>query len=712
MSETDPMPRALASAAPFRKPSRLKRAVAWLLFLLVALAAALLLARLVETLRYRSGMAEFRNAPFPASVAIVRDNWGVPTIFGESDTDTAFGLAYAHAEDDFRTLQERLAVVRRQLGALNGADGARADYFSHLIDARGQTEAGLHRLSPEALAMARAYADGLNYFAARHPSEVVRTQLFPVTAEDIIEGFVLVSPFFFGLDGVVGDLVEGRNLDMSSTFGGPGERGSNAFAVAPARMADNATHLISNSHQPWYGVVAWYEARVVSGEGMRFQGVTFPGVPVMLMGHNERLGWTNTVNSPDMVDVYKLELDRDGEGNSYRYGYEWRELERTRVWLRVRFGPLVLPVPRMVERSVHGPVIRNDAGAFAFRYGGMGETRHLDQYYRLTKTKTLEAWREVMAMQAIPGTNFIYADHEGNIGLLYNASLPARDPAIDWSGVLPGDRPELVWETYEPASRIPFLLNPPSGFVFNANNTPLVATDPDDDFTGADFADLVGIEERLTNRAVMAQRLLSADDSLTPDELWAVKMDTTLARDTDQGRALAGTIPHLAPEPRTLMESWDWRFDGEHPADALALHLLHEVWVATYFDVEAPDPAEVAARVPTELRDTYSRLDPPLGEVLRLRRGEADLPLAGAPGVLRAIHSRPDEDGRLVAWNGDSYILWVRWPEPGAEPVAQSIMAHGAAVDDPSSPHHADQAELFARGELKPSPLPRWEERP
>jgi acyl-homoserine-lactone acylase len=358
------------------------------------------------------------------------------------------------------------------LGAMDGKSGAEVDYFSYLIDAHGQTLAGIDRLSPEARAMARAYADGINRFVADHPDEVIHRPLFPVTEVDIIEGFVLVSPLFFGLDMVVGDLVEGRNLDLSETFGDPMERGSNAFLIAPSRMEDGSTVLISNSHQPWYGPAAWYEARLASGEGWSMQGVTFPGVPTILMGHNAHLGWTNTVNRPDMVDVYQLVMDKSGK--RYELDGEWVELERKRVWLRVKMGPVTLPVPRTMERSVHGPVIRNDKGVYAFRYASEGETRHLDQYYRLMRTTTLSEWREVMAMQAVPGTNFLYADKEGNIGFLYNAAFPDRDARVDWSGVLPGDRADLIWEGYEPSENIPFLLNPPSGFIYNANNTPLM----------------------------------------------------------------------------------------------------------------------------------------------------------------------------------------------------------------------------------------------
>ena len=136
------------------------------------------------------------------------------------------------------------------------------------------------------------------------------------------------------------------------------------------------------------------------------------------------------------------------------------------------------------------------------------------------------------------------------------------------------------------------------------------------------------------------------------------------------------------------------------------------MWPSTYFDVEAPDVAEVAASVPAHLLEHFGRLDVPLGEVLRLRRGDVDLPLTGGPGVLRAIHSLEEPDGRMRAWNGDGYVLVVKWPAGGGAPETRTVMAHGAAVAHPDSPHYSDQAEMFARGQYKDSPLPSWDDRP
>ncbi|MGJ3627271.1 penicillin acylase family protein [Sphingomonas sp. MMS24-JH45] len=190
---------------------------------------------------------------------IARDGFGVPHIFGRTDPDVAYGIAYAHAEDDFSTLQEVVAMSRGRLGALTGANGAKTDYVFHLLGARETVARDYDKQPADVRALLDGYASGLNRYAARHPGEVKLRRLFPIDGRDIATGFVLRSPFFFGLDQVIGALAGDKPLPPESAGSVPDapyvtplgvdERGSNAFAVAPKRSADGATRLISK-HAP------------------------------------------------------------------------------------------------------------------------------------------------------------------------------------------------------------------------------------------------------------------------------------------------------------------------------------------------------------------------------------------------------------------------------------------------------------------------------
>ena len=650
---------------------------------------------------------------------IVRDEWGVPHIYGKTNADVAYGVARAHAEDDFFTLQDVVAMTRGRYGAIRGEEGATFDYVLALLDARGTARREYAKLDPRTRALLDAYASGLNDYAAAHQGEIKLGNLFPVNAEDIATGFALRQPFFFGLNNVVGPLAEGETLlpDPGPTLRGPlpdreaaENAGSNAFAIAPGRSGDGVTRLVSNAHQPWSGGVAWYEIVVESAEGWHFAGATFPGSPFPFLGHNEDLGWTNTVNQPDMIDVYKLVLDEAGE--NYRLDGQWLPLERSEVRLPVRFGPLVVPVTREVLRSRHGPVIRNKNGAFAFRYGGMGSLAMLDAYYALNKAKTYAEWQGILARQAVPSTNFIYADKSGTIAYWYNASIPQRLAGPDWRGVLPGDRSDLIWNALVPYDSLPHYVNPASGFVFNANNTPFVAAGKASNLSDASTPREMGVETRMTNRAYRAEKLLDEPGPIDRDRLERIKYDTGWERAGYVKQVLDGIDaldtrgdPLLA-RAQAIMAGWDMTSDGAGRADALALLVLKRPMGDSY-NGRPITPARTLLRDAAEhLMTHFGRLDPPLQDVLRLRQGPGrfavDLPLDGGNDTLRASTSWDVEaDGRLKVKHGDSFVMFVEWA-PGKPVASTSIQPFGAATTRTDSVHYSDQAALFVQHKRKP----------
>jgi penicillin amidase/acyl-homoserine-lactone acylase len=211
----------------------------------------------------------------------------------------------------------------------------------------------------------------------------------------------------------------------------------------------------------------------------------------------------------------------------------------------------------------------------------------------------------------------------------------------------------------------------------------------------------------MTNRALRAHELFGADASITRAEFDAYKFD--LAYSSRSALALrlrqlqdAGTPPDaLGAEALQALSRWDLRVDAANPHAALALLTLR------------PDDANDTAPIPTEtlrtrlrdaarrLRTRFGRLEVPWGEVNRLRHGGLDVGVGGGPDVLRAVYARPADDGRLVGHAGDSYILLAEW-DPAGVVHSRSINTFGSAVRDPRSRHHADQAPLFARQELRP----------
>ncbi|MXO89477.1 penicillin acylase family protein [Pontixanthobacter aquaemixtae] len=700
-----------------------------------------------EPFAAQKGAAPGQDRTYQAE--ILRSEFGVPHIYGETDADVAYGVAIAHAEDDFFTLQDVVAMARGRYGAIAGEEGAQIDYAYHLLDARGTAERHYGKLPQDTRALFEAYATGLNQFAQEHPDEVKLANLFPVNGEDIATGFALRQPFFFGLGNTIGPLVAGEALNPE--FGPPipeaGEAvepsenapaimqdpekeepanvarahpiyfgedgalsGSNAWAIAPAKSGDGVTRLVSNSHQPWRGGVAWYELVVESNEGWHYAGANFPGSPFPFLGHNEHLGWTNTVNRPDMTDIYQLELDDNGE--NYRLDGEWKPLASKRVILPVRFGPLVIPVPQTVYRSVHGPVIKNDKGAFAIRYGGMDNIGQLDAYYRLNKASTFDEWKSILARMDIPSTNFIYGDNQGNIAYVYNAAIPDRPKGPNWRGILPGNDSSLIWQGTVDFDAIPKVENPSSGWVYNANNMPYSAAGPADDIDPDSVPPEMGVELKMTNRSRRTEQLMAQYDIIDRATLEKIKYDTGYVRESYVDLMMDGVEaldlsdePELAKAQKLLAE-WDMNADSVGSGDSIALLMIRPWMSAEYQNKPLPDPREELERSVEHLKTYFGRLDPPMSELLRLRQGPGeyavDLPLDGGSDTLRASTLWDVEpDGRLAVRHGDSFLMFVEW-EPGERVRSQSIQPFGAATTRPASKHFTDQAALFVRHELKP----------
>jgi acyl-homoserine-lactone acylase len=644
---------------------------------------------------------------------IVRDGFGVPHIFGKTDADASYGLAYAHAEDDFETIQQVVAMTRARTGALLGSDGAKIDYVEHLLGARETTQRRYAGIPADVRALLDAYATGLNLYAARHPDEVRLSKLYPVNGEDIATGFALRAPFFFGLDGVIGALagdkeppMDGATAPLTPLGRDPARNGSNAYAVAPKRMTDGKTWLISNAHQPYEGQVAWYEASMHSGEGLDMAGALFPGMPFIALGHNKNLGWTNTVNGPDLIDVYKLVLN--DAGDQYRYDGKWLPLESKRVWLPVKFGPFTLPVPRTVHRSLHGPVVVNKNGAFAIRYASIDQVKNIEQYYRIGKAQTWEDWTKAMSIGGIASTNFIYADKTGRIAYIYNAMFPQRTAGHDYRKVLPGDTSATMWQSTVPFSQMPQIVNPASGYVFNANNTPFVAAGAGSELKPEAFSPLLGIEVRTTNRMVRSNELLSADPKLTPKELLAVKFDTAYSRNSFAGAWIAKLLAaDMSKEPdllaaQKLLATWDWNSDGNAKADTLGEAMMHLANSDAYHGRPLGDPKVKLREAVDRLMKGFGRIDPPLGDVQRMQRGSVDLPANGGTDTLRAATTwEPMPDGRMRVKHGDSFIMVINWDKAG-KVSSQSIQPYGAATTRPNSPHYTDQMQMFIDRKFKP----------
>lgn len=681
---------------------------------ILVLAAFLGLASYVFFAAYESRLSWFDAKPVLAAAAkydatITRDKYGVPHISGPRDADAAFGLAYAHAEDNFANLERALLAARGRLAAVDGIEAAESDYLVQLlgiwdaIGARYETD-----LTPATRALLEGYTTGLNLYAAQHRGEVL-PGFAPARPQDIVALFMLRLPFFYGLDEQLRAILAGGSAKLATR--GHSSARALAIAVAPQRSADGATRLLVNPQGPFTGALSWYEARVTSGAGWNMAGGVIAGAPVILAGAGPDLGWGFSANHPDLLDVYQLE-GNPNDRYFYRYDEEWRRLRAEDARIVVRFfGPLRFTFRREVLRSEQGPVIRNDSGLYAIHYAGENDVRGVEAFYRLNRARDFAAFSDVLASGAIPSLDFVYADRNGQIASIYNGAFPERAEGHDWTQAVPGNVSSNLWKASLPFSSVPKVVAPGSSFVVSADASPFRSTADPFNLKPESFAPTMGIETGMTNRARRALQLLTADRSITADEFKSYKFDSCYTPDSDfavlvkdlGARNYAGDP--LIEEAGEMLRRYNLCTNRENRTAALAVITATPILKAREAGVTPPDPVTVLRNAANLLLSKFQRLDPTWGEVNRLRRGGFDLPIGGGPDALRDIELAPRiaGDGTSTATAGDSLTFVSAWLRNGSWQV-ESVVPYGAASSVLSA-HYADQAVLFAEQKLKRVPL-------
>ncbi|HRG90446.1 MAG TPA: penicillin acylase family protein, partial [Chitinophagales bacterium] len=338
------------------------------------------------------------------NVEIARDSFGVPHIFGKTDADCAYGLVWAECEDDFVTVQWGLLLAKNMLGRHLGIDGAKIDYAVQLlrirkiIDEKYETD-----LSPEFRKLLQAAADAGNRYAELHPDKVLVKQAIPVDPKDFIAGYMLAMALMTGVDGALGQMVNGTVPPVSFAESG---RGSNAIAMNSRITADGNVYLDVNSHQPLEGPLSWYEAHVQSEEGWNMHGSTFHGGVTIFHGVNEFLGWAHTTNGFDAIDIFQLQPDPKKK-NHYLVDGVSHKLEVGRAKLSVNLAKhpdkkkFILTIGKKIWWSKYGATVVNKKGMFAIRLASNMTIKSPEQWYRMDKARNFTEFRQALQQPVV-----------------------------------------------------------------------------------------------------------------------------------------------------------------------------------------------------------------------------------------------------------------------------------------------------------------------
>ena len=644
---------------------------------------------------------------------IERDQWGIPHVHGATDADAAYGLGYAMAEDTWKVIENSIPYYRGKAGGYFGPDAAKRDYLVHWLglwdDLNDRYSVDL---TPATRRYIEAFAAGVTRYAEDNPDQVELDNLLPITGKDIIAAHMLRHLLFYGFEASVTELLgdeRARPVSIAGTVVRKGEpTGSNAIAVGPQRSSDGSTMLVINSHQPLTGPVAWYEAHIQSDEGLNVMGGLFPGAPAIGVGFTPTTAWGATVNKPDLVDTYVLDINPDNP-NQYRLDGEWRDLEVFEIELDVFiWGFIPWSVTETGYRSVHGPVMKTPHGTYALRYAGMGELRQIEQWMAMNKASSFTEWQQAVELNHIQSFNFIYAGREGNIYFVHNSEMPARPEGWNWQQYLPGDRSDVIWQSYVPFSQLPQVKNPQSGFILSTNQSPFAISAEGSNPDPNSVARNAGWQTRMTNRAVRGLELFETLEKVSPQDLLAIKHDNSYS-ESYRGMGFLQTVLDLEVDDdelksaQSIIGHWDRATNIDNRGAPLGVCVLRAEWKSESSGTALPDPLDTLETCVEQVTDMTGRLDPTWGAINRHGRDDIHFPMAGGPDTLRAAYGTPDESGDFLrVTSGDGLYYLVRWDAEGNQSVT-GVHQYGDQFDNQDDPHYHDQAEDFAAERMHPA---------
>jgi len=658
----------------------------------------------------------------PNDVTIVRDNWGVPHIYGNTDADAAYGLAWAHAEDDFATMQESLITMKGRLSEVKGVSGAITDVLANLLNIEYPIEAQMDTaFSPAFKKVLSGYVQGVNDYARTYPKQIRLKGIFPITEADVIKGYRLaqtvLSNSLFGIARILDNKLPDMELPQ----------GSNAFAFSQHKMDDSLTTLISNTHQPIDGIMSWYEAHVCSNEGWNMLGATFSTGVTIFIGTNPNLGWTHTVNYPDFHDIYTLKM-HPKKKLQYQFDGEWLDLKKVKVRFKVKIAGVKVPVSRTYYMSKYGLTFKNKSGFYAIRFPSSSNIMAAEQWFHMNKASNYQEFQEALAIQGLSTQNIIYADKDDNIYFIDNGSFPLRNPNYNWQGILPGDTSATLWPMfqYQPLNKLPQLLNPDCGYLYNANNTPFSATHPDQNLKPEDYDSTMGFLMDETNRGLRIQELFEPyeDDNtkMNYEKLKVLKYDQQYASETFYTNSLSNLDEMMTLDPDNypdiadvlhMIQKWDRKTTTENTTAAILAvtitHVLNYVGQEVLMSQTNVIPMEVYVqalrKAKAHMLKHFGSISVPMSKVQFLVKGDKEIPIGGMPENLAPSFIEPYKNGTFKCVAGESYIQIARYDENGLQTL-ETIHPYGAS-NNPESKHYTDQMELFVNQKLKPMTLNR-----
>jgi acyl-homoserine-lactone acylase len=673
------------------------------------------------------------------NITIVRDNFGIPHVYGKTDADAAFGLLYAQCEDDFPRVEMNYIEKLGRLAEVNGEKDLYNDLLIRLVIDSSDAIKDYNNAPIWLKKLCNAYADGINYYLYKHaavkPALLKRFQpWYPMLWTDGSIGAISTAGVGVGelqnfYSGEIEPVARIENVEEKVT-------GSNGFAFAPTITKSHNAILYINPHVTFYFRP---EVHVVSDEGLNAYGAVTWGQFFVYQGFNEHCGWMHTSSYADVSDAYIEKITSKNGHLFYQYNGEDKPVIHKKIVLNYREGDSIKTKIIDALFTGHGPIMAKRNGAYISVKSHNRDIKGLIQSWERTKAKSFADYKKMMDLLANTSNNSVYADAEGNIAYWHGNFIPKRDPKYDWSKPVDGTTSATEWQGLTPVNKSIHIYNPPNGWLENCNSTPFTAAGKYSP-KKKDFPAYMAPDGQ-NFRAINAIRILPEEKSYTIDKVIEKGYDTYLAAFEVLVPALVKSFDQLSKkdslyaqliEPINLLKKWDYRCGENSVATTLAVNWGERILRAIY-SVNIPEGDEddqvtktqkFAATASAEellqpflstikyLENTFGKWNIAWGGINRFQRisGAIDnhfdddstsIPVGFASSTWGMI---PSYSSRVFAGtkkrygvNGNSFICAVEF---GKKIKAKSLLAGGES-GHPDSKHFFDQGYMYSKGVFK-----------
>ena len=687
---------------------------------------------------YAAGAGDAGLKAIAANIQITRDTYGIAHVKGHTDADAVFGMVYAQAEDDFNRVETNYATNLGLTATFDGEKAIWSDLRQRLYTDPEALKADYAKSPAYLKKIMIGWADGLNYFLATHPNVKPKyiAHYEPWMALSFTEGSIggdvekarltQIQAFYEKRTVAMTDIEKGLRYVEPV--------GSNGIAIGPQNSKSGHAMLWINPHTSFYFRA---DVQMTSDEGLNAYGAATWGQPFLYQGFNEHLGWMHTTSSADCVDEFAETVTQKDGKYVYKYGNEERPVTVKNITINYKAADGSMAKKTFVTYATHhGPIVREANGKWIAMAIMNTPIAALEQSFGRTKAKNFAEYMKVAALGANSSNDTLYADDKGNFALLLPQFVPSRSDSFDYTKPVDGSDPATDWKGSTPLDKIPHVVNPASGFVFNSNDTPQNAAGPNTvdmtkfpkymDASGENPRGVHMVKVLTNNKGMTPQTLIKA--AFDPFQPAFAQMVPALVRDYE---ALPSSSPLKAKlaEPVALLKAWDFKWGADSVANSVAIFWGEALYNRDirpmraagiredYVDyltnkASASDRLQALSDAVDQLTADFGTWKTPWGNINRYQRITDDInakfddaaPSVPVPfdsaqwGSISSYGAVHDKTKKWYGVGGNSFIASVEFG-PKVQAWSATI---GGESGDPKSPHFKDQAQAYITGNLLP----------